>query len=97
MNQIPEIPRAQLDGADWAAAAGVFLLVFLSTFPVVIPFVFIGNSRTALRVSNGIAIAMLFAIGCTFGRYAGRRPWPMGLAMVAIGSVLVAITIALGG
>jgi len=97
LNQIPEIPRAQLDGADWAAAAGVFLLVFLSTLPVITPFVFVGNPGIALRISNGIAIAMLFTIGCAFGQYSGRRRWPMGLGMVAVGAVLVGITIALGG
>jgi VIT1/CCC1 family predicted Fe2+/Mn2+ transporter len=97
LNKIPAIPKAELDGADWAAAAGVFLLVFLSTLPVVTPFVFFSNPRTALRISNGIAIAMLFAVGSAFGRYAGRRQWAMGLGVVALGSVLVGITIALGG
>jgi VIT1/CCC1 family predicted Fe2+/Mn2+ transporter len=97
LNQIPELPKAQLEGADWAAAGGVFLLVFLSTLPVVTPFVLFSSARTALRISNGIAIAMLFGVGCTFGQYSGRRAWPMGLGMVAIGGVLVGITIALGG
>jgi VIT1/CCC1 family predicted Fe2+/Mn2+ transporter len=75
----------------------VFLLVFLSTLPVVAPFVLFGDLRTALRISNGVAIAMLFGVGSAFGRYSGRRKWAMGLGMVAIGSVLVGITIALGG
>jgi hypothetical protein len=89
--------RPRLTSADWLGAAGIFLLVFLSTFPVVIPFLFVGDVRLALRLSNAVAIAMLFACGYAFGRYAGLRPWTMGLAMVAIGSALVAVTIALGG
>src|SRR4051812_12841790 len=37
--QLPEPPaRARLGKDDWLGAAGVFLVVFLSTFPVVIPF-----------------------------------------------------------
>lgn len=75
----------------------VFLLVFLSTFPVVIPFLFASNARLALRVSNGLAILMLFITGYAFGRYAGRRPWRTGVAMVILGSTLVGITISVGG
>ncbi len=76
---------------------GVFLAVFLSTFPVAAPFLFITNTRLALRVSNGIALLMLFLTGYAFGRYAHYRPWRMGLWMVLIGVVLVAITVYLGG
>ena len=37
-----------------------FSLVVLSTFPVVIPFILMQNAVAALRLSNAIAIAMLF-------------------------------------
>src|SRR5690242_14322406 len=38
--QLPEPPgKARLDGSDWKGALGVFLIVFLSTFPVAIPFI----------------------------------------------------------
>ena len=37
---------------DWLGALGVFLLVFLSTFPVVIPFIVMSEAGPALRVSN---------------------------------------------
>ena len=42
--------------------------MFLSTFPVVIPFIFMSNVGPALRVSNAIAIVMLFLTGYAFGR-----------------------------
>jgi len=82
---------------DWLGAVGVFLLVFLSTFPVVIPFIFMQNYRPALAVSNAIAIAMLFLTGYAFGRMTERNPWLVGIAMVFIGAILVAMTKALGG
>lgn len=82
---------------DWLAALGVFLLVVLSTFPVAIPFMLIEHPGTALRVSNAVAIAMLYACGAILGGYAGRPRWRAGLAMAVLGSALVAITIALGG
>jgi hypothetical protein len=81
---------------DYLAAIGVFLLVFLSVLPVTAPFLLIDDLRTALRVSNIVAILMLFLTGFAFGRHIGRS-WHVGLSMVAIGLLLVAIAIALGG
>jgi len=84
-------------GADFARALGVFLLVFVSTLPVVLPFVVIDDTRTALRASNAIAILLLFGAGWSLGSYSGRPGWRAGLGMVLIGLVLVAITVAMGG
>ncbi len=89
--------RVPLHRDDLRGALGVFLLVFLSTFPVVVPFLIMHDAMLALRVSNGIAIVLLFAGGYALARYSGFRPWRTGLAMVAIGVVLVGLTIALGG
>jgi hypothetical protein len=89
--------RSWLTRRDLFAAGGVFLMVFLSTFPVVIPFSIITDPNLALRVSNGIAVGMLFLAGYQFGCHSGHRPWRMGLTMVAAGGALVGITIALGG
>lgn len=98
LKDLPEPPgRARLENDEWLGAIGVFLLVFLSTFPVVIPFLFMKNAVLALRVSNAIAIAMLFVTGYAFGRITARRPWVMGIAMVILGSILVGLTMALGG
>src|SRR5438874_9080216 len=60
LKQLPEPPdHVRLRKDDWLGAVGVFLLVFLCTFPVVIPFIFMHNAEPALRVSNAIAIMML--------------------------------------
>lgn len=91
----PPTPRLQPE--DWRGAVGVLLLVFLSTFPVVIPFLLMQDARSALRTSNAIAIAMLFLTGYALGRLAGRHPLRTGIFMVLIGVALVALTIALGG
>jgi len=96
--KLPTPPeRARLDGDDWRGALGVFLLVFLSTFPVTIPFLVMRDLVPALRVSNAIAVVLLFVAGYTFGRLTGRRPVWAGAAMVVFGSILVGMTIALGG
>lgn len=96
--QLPEPPaRPGLTKTDALSAAGICLLVFVSTFPVVIPFLFIGEVRPALRLSNAVAIAMLFLCGYVFARYTGLRPWTTGLLMVAIGCAMVGVAIVLGG
>jgi VIT1/CCC1 family predicted Fe2+/Mn2+ transporter len=95
---LPEPSRlVPLNRADYRGAAAVFLLVFFSTFPIVIPFLVIQNVAVALRASNAVAIIMMFAAGWSLGRYSGRSGWRAGLAMVALGIVLVGITVALGG
>ena len=98
LGRLPEPPaRAGLRAEDWRGALGVFLLVVLSTIPVVLPFVFMRDAMVALRVSNLIAVSMLFLTGYAVGRLAGLRPWLTGAAMVLLGAALVGITIALGG
>jgi hypothetical protein len=98
LKQLPEpLDHVRLRKDDWLGAVGVFLLVFLCTFPVVIPFIFMRNAGPALRVSNAIAIVMLFLTGYAFGRMAGRHPWLVGISMVVLGLILVGLTKALGG
>jgi hypothetical protein len=98
LKELPEPQKsAHLRKDDWLGAAGVLLLVFLSTFPVVIPFIFMKDTQPAMRLSNAIAMIMLFLTGYAYGRIAGGRPWVTGVSMIVLGSVLVAITIALGG
>jgi VIT family len=94
---MPQPPRNRLSREDWVGAIGIFLLVFLSTFPVILPFFFVKDARLALRLSNAVAIIMLFLCGYTLGRHAGDKSWKPGLAMVIVGILLVAITMALGG
>ena len=98
LKQLPEPPgHARLRKDDWLGALGVFLLVFVSTFPVAIPFIFMHNAGRALRLSNLVAIVLMFILGYSFGRCAGRNPWVMGISMVVLGTILVGLTMALGG
>jgi VIT1/CCC1 family predicted Fe2+/Mn2+ transporter len=98
LRQLPAPPSGpRLTKDDWLGGLGVFALVFLSTLPVALPFLFIHDPALALRVSNGIAIGLLFTAGVAFGILTKRSPWLVGLAMVILGGLLVALTIALGG
>lgn len=97
LTRVPEPTGAALTVADFRTALGVFLLVFLATLPVALPFMFVSEAHRALRISNGIALVMLFLGGYYLGRHGGTHPWRIGLGTMAIGVVLVWATIALGG
>ncbi|KQV81434.1 VIT family protein [Rhizobium sp. Root1220] len=94
------LPAGSVDGRfarrDYLAAFGVFLLVFLSLFPVAAPFILVDDVTFALRLSNVVAVAMLFITGFAFGRHVGK-PWRAGFLMVLIGVALVAVAVAFGG
>jgi hypothetical protein len=103
LTQLPEpLEHLHLTKSDWRAGFRIFLLVFGATLPVVIPFMLVRDAKLALRISNAIAIAMLFVTGYVFAKSAKyhvvrNHPWRMGFAMVVIGCAMVALTIALGG
>ncbi len=92
----PEADALSLSREDWLAAFAVFLLVFLSTVPIALPFLFIAEPATALWYSHAIALTLLFVAGFTLGAH-WNRALQSGLAMVLIGVALVAIALALGG
>ena len=99
LNTLPDPPAApHLHWDDWRGAFGVFLLVFLSTFPVVVPFLVIEHRvRLALHISDAIAMVMLLITGYSYGKYAGNHPWGWATSMVLIGAGMVGLTILLGG
>jgi VIT family len=93
----PGKTRARISGRDLKTALGVFLLVFLSTFPVALPFALISDVRVALRISNGIAILLLFIGGCILARYSGYNKYRTGFYLAMLGVGMVFLTISLGG
>lgn len=82
---------------DLLSGLEIFLLVFLCTIPVALPFAFIDELATAMRTSNGIALLMLFIGGFLLGRYAGFNRILTAITYTLIGIALVAITMVLGG
>ena len=87
----------RLDAQAWLGALAVFVLVVVTTFPIVVPFLLSDDAERALRASNAIAVAMLFVTGFLFARLTDRSPWLVGVLMVFLGAALVGLTMALGG
>ena len=92
-----EQTRPRLNGRDLKGALGIFLLVTVSTFPLVVPFLLARELAPALFASRLVAVAMLFASGWVLARHAGGSTWLAGFAMAAIGAALTAALMALGG
>ncbi len=60
--------------SDIRTASWILLLVFTCTLPIALPFIFFTNTAFALRISNGIALLILFAGGFSVGKYSGFPP-----------------------
>ncbi len=82
---------------DLLSGVQIFLLVFLCTLPVALPFAFLDDVSVGMRTSNGIAILQLFIGGFILAGYAGFRRLPTAMVSVVIGVLLVLLTMALGG
>ncbi len=98
LKKLPELSvKKSLIFKDFLIAGQIFMLVFLVTLPVALPFLFINDVALAMRISNGVALVLLFAGGFSLARYSGLRPVITALAYTAIGIFLVVLTMALGG
>ncbi|HET9009400.1 MAG TPA: VIT1/CCC1 transporter family protein [Nitrosarchaeum sp.] len=74
-----------------------FLLVVSTAIPLIIPFIIFDDLILAIRISFIIGLGMLFSIGYMWGKYASRNKIRSGIAMMIIGSIIVGITLILGG
>ncbi len=92
---VPEPVR--IKKADLYTGLVCFVIVFGTTIPVLLPFILLKNQVHALRISNALTLAMLFAIGWRWAGFANLSRLKTGLALLAMGLVLVVITLALGG
>lgn len=88
---------ARLRWRDVQAAGVIVALVSLTAVPGILPFLFFQDGYLALRLANLIQICLLFLIGVQWARHSGANPWRTGIAIVALGVGLVAVSVLLGG
>ncbi len=92
-----EPPSTRLTRQDVYGGVESFFLVFLSSIPAALPFLFFDEAWFALRVSNTILIGLLFVVGYRWARYTNLPPLRVGVALTVSGVALVSIALALGG
>jgi VIT1/CCC1 family predicted Fe2+/Mn2+ transporter len=100
-SHLAETPNAalapRLGRDDFKGALGVFLVVVIATFPVVVPFMVFTELAPALLASRLVALAMLFFGGWMLARYSGGSRWLGGFGLAGVGALLLAAIMALGG
>jgi len=89
--------RPRLRTRELKGALGVFLLVALSTFPLVLPFLLFRELAPALTASRIVALAILFFGGWLLAGHAGGNRALAGIGLAATGAVLLSAIMALGG
>jgi hypothetical protein len=93
-----QMPEVGLIKDDVFGMAAIFCIDLASVFPAVIPFlIFRSEPRFALRVSNALLIASLFAAGFMWGKYTGSKGYLAGCCAMLLGLALVGVALALGG
>ena len=92
-------PRAVgLKREDLTGGLASVLIAVLAVAPSFLPlFIFRNDYALAIRLSNLVSFVVLFAAGYEWGRYTGMNRWRTGLLVTAVGALLVAVAIPLGG
>ena len=90
-----EPPRVRRE--DLLGGVAVAMIIVLATLPVVVPYLLIPNPNLAVRISNVVALTLLFLLGMRWGQLVGGRSLRIASGLTLLGVVLVLITIVLGG
>ncbi len=91
-------PRRQgVTKDDVLGGIASFLLSFAVVLPPVMPFILDLPLDYGIRLSNVIAVAMLFIVGYVSGGMGGMNRVRWALTITVLGVVIVAVTILLGG
>jgi VIT1/CCC1 family predicted Fe2+/Mn2+ transporter len=82
---------------DFKGALASFVLVASTSLPALLPFLVIGDRTTALRVSNGLMILLVYVIGYLWAASIDAPRHRTALSMAILCVVVVGVTVALGG
>ena len=92
-------PRAVgLKREDLTGGLASVLIAVLAVTPSFLPLIIFQNDQAlAIRLSNVVSFIVLFLAGYEWGRYTGTSSWRADLLVMAVGALLVAVAIPLGG
>lgn len=83
---------------DLTGGLASVLVAVLAVAPSFLPLLILRHDYAlAIRLSNVVSFIVLFLAGYEWGRFTGMNRWKTGLLVVAVGMLLVAIAIPLGG
>lgn len=82
---------------DVFAGFTIACIVFLTTFPLVMPFFFVSDIHSAVRWCHGIAVGILAVVGLHWSVYSGLPRMCVTLSFVAVGIGLTFIVMRFNG
>lgn len=95
---LPPPPKNYLfNRVELKSAALIFLINFLCTLPVALPFLLMSDAVYAKLVSDFICLVILFHCGYALAKYAAFRPLLGGFGMVLLAAGFFVLTELLGG
>jgi hypothetical protein len=89
--------RVSLHRGDLLGGIASAFVILVATAPILIPYLVVRDPRTAVRISELIAVGLLFFLGTWWGRVVGASAFTAGFILTLIGGALVGVTILLGG
>lgn len=92
-----KVAKVRVTREDLYGAIACFWLVSVSCLSAAVPFLIFSEPMVALRISNALLVVLLYLVGRRWAHYAGTNRLLTGLSMVAIGLLLVGVSILLGG
>ena len=82
----------RLDRKDLLGGVAAAFAIVLATFPVVVPYLVVADPNLAVRVSNLIALSLLFVLGLRWGDIVGASPIGTASGLTVVGLALVLVT-----
>lgn len=92
-----QLPEGGIHKDDVLGMIAIFWINVAAVIPALVPFLIFSQPHFALRVSNALLIATLFAAGFMWGKYIHVNRYVTAGCAVLIGLALVGVAIALGG
>lgn len=86
-----------VDRSDLLGGFSSAFVILLATAPILVPYLVIPEPRLAVRISEVIAVGLLFLLGARWAHVVGANPLKVGAALTLVGGALVVVTILLGG
>src|SRR5207253_10172264 len=68
-----EMDEPRVTRGDVLGGIAVAVVIVVATLPVVLPFLIVDDSYLAVRLSNAVAIAMLFVLGVRWAHFVGAN------------------------
>ncbi|NGP54693.1 hypothetical protein [Thioalkalivibrio sp. XN8] len=83
---------------DLVGAAATALLSVVAVLPSLLPLLLLpDDTALAIRISNVVSFAVMFAAGYGWGLHTDTNPWKIGLLLSSVGLAMVLVAMLLGG